>query len=95
MSCSSDSYLINMKQNIYFLVTYFHKRKLFKNKKKQKKNFLPAWHCQRRICVIKKKNNVVLDITEIEYLFTVLKFSAVEYPFFFFFFYWNGLNSQT
>ena len=67
-----------MKQNIYFLVTYFHKRKLFKNKKKQKKNFLPAWHCQRRICVIKKKNNVVLDISENKYLFIVLELCTIE-----------------
>ena len=51
--------------------------------------------CQRGIVdlefvQLKKKKNVVLDITEIKYLFTVLKLSAVEYliflpPFFFWF----------
>ena len=63
-----------------------------------------AWHYWPGICVI-KKNNVVLDITEIEYLFIVLNFSAIEYLVFLFFlfflsfstfcFWWNGLNSQT
>ena len=45
---------------------------------------------------------MVLDISEIEYLFIVLKYSAVEYLVFFLFFffstfcfYWNGLNNQT
>ena len=52
----------------------------------------PAWHCWLGICVI-KKNNMVLNITEIEYLFIVLEFSEVEYLvflsflFFFFFFF--------
>ena len=45
---------------------------------------LPAWYCWPRICVI-KKNNVILDTTEIEYLFIVLKLSAVEYLVFLFF----------
>ena len=43
-----------------------------------------AWHYWSGICVI-KKNNVVLDITEIEYLFIVLMLSAVEYLVFFLF----------
>ena len=48
-----------------------------------------AWHCWSGICII-KKNNVVLDIIEIEYLFIILELSVVKYlvvvvVFFFFF----------
>ena len=46
---------------------------------------------------------MILDITEIKYLFIVLELSVVEYlfsffsffPFSTFCFHWNGLNSQT
>ena len=61
-----------------------------------------AWHYWPGIYVIKKKN-LVLDISEIEYLFIVLELSAIEYLIFLFSFFpfstlcfrWNGLNSQT
>ena len=44
-----------------------------------------AWHCWPGIFVIKKKN-VILDISEIEYLIIVLELSAVEYLVFLFLF---------
>jgi len=46
----------------------------------------PEWHCWPGICVI-KKNNVVLNITEIEYFFIVLELHTVEYLFSFSFFF--------